>query len=62
MKLFYKNKQVERWIVGLNFIAVAAVAMDRWAQLHSGRGGGRDFRDAVRIRPGGPAAGGSAGG
>ncbi|MHC5179695.1 MAG: TrkH family potassium uptake protein [Planctomycetota bacterium] len=25
MKLFYKNKQVERWIVGLNFIAVAAV-------------------------------------
>ena len=25
MKLFYKHKQVERWIVGLNFIAVAAV-------------------------------------
>ncbi|MHC4951469.1 MAG: hypothetical protein ACYTEU_10870 [Planctomycetota bacterium] len=25
MKLFYKNKKVERWIVGLNFIAVAAV-------------------------------------
>ena len=25
MKLFYKHKQVERWIMGFNFIAIAAV-------------------------------------